>query len=277
VYTPALAIAILLAVRHGFKRSSGWLYLIIFSLARLIGGALQLATISDPTNIGLLIGANILQTIGLSPLILVMLGLLTRVLISIRQTRDTVIIPRHIRIAQILVLIGLILGIVGGIKMGDIISEAVQEGKIINYTIPGESQAGLALMTAGFGILVIASAMSAAQISAAEPGEKRLLLAIGLAMPFVLVRLIFSAMATFDNNPDFRSFGGTTKYPGLLVGMAVVMEMVAVAIFEVVGLTLQRASRSAVGEWSEGILLQSRERRSQSSAKHQHQTAMERV
>lgn len=278
VYTPALAIAVLLAIRHGFHRSSGWFYLIVFSLARILGGALQLATINDPTNIGLLVGASTLQSIGLSPLILVMLGLLSRVLESIRHTRDTMITPRHIRIVQLVVVVGLILGIVGGSKMGDIITTAVAEGNL-NYSIPTETIAGVALMIAAFGIIVIASAMSAMQVSAAEPGEKRLLLAIGLATPFVLVRLVFAAIATFDNNPDFRSFGGTAKYPGLLIGMSVVMEMAAVAIFEAIGLTLQKAPRSAVagGRVDEGIPLASRGRGSHSPAKDQHQSGVESV
>jgi hypothetical protein len=37
VYVPSLAIAIFLSVRHGFARSSGWMFLIVFCLARLIG------------------------------------------------------------------------------------------------------------------------------------------------------------------------------------------------------------------------------------------------
>ncbi|OIW33726.1 hypothetical protein CONLIGDRAFT_189837 [Coniochaeta ligniaria NRRL 30616] len=278
VYTPALAIATLLAIRHGFGHSSGWLYLVIFSLARILGGALQLATINDPTNMSLLVGANTLQSVGLSPLILVMLGLLSRVLESIRRTRDTVITPMHIRAVQLIVLVGLVLGIIGGSRMGDIITTAVAEGNL-DYKMPTETVAGSALMLAAFGLLVIASAMSATQVSAAEPGEKRLLLAIGLATPFVLVRLIFSAIAAFDNNRDFRSFGGTAKYPDLLIGMCVVMEMAAVAIFEAIGLTLQKAPRSAVagGRVDEGIPLRSRGRNSHSPAKDHHQSGVESV
>jgi len=273
VYTPALAIAILLAIRHGFHRSSGWFYLVIFALARILGGALELATINDPTNISLLVGANTLQSIGLSPLLLVMLGLLSRVLESIRHTRDTFITPRHIRLVQILVIVGLILGIVGGSEMGDIITTAIAEGNP-DYKIPTETVAGVALMIAAFGILVIASAVSAMHMSAAEPGEKRLLLAIGLAAPFVLVRVIFSAIAAFGNNRDFRSYGGTSKYPDILIGMSVVMEMCAVAIFEAIGLTLQKRSRPAVasGRRDEGIPLGSRGRGSHSPAKEHHRS-----
>lgn len=247
IYTPALMIAIILSIRHGYTRSSGWIYLTIFSLARILGAALQLATIAHPTDISLLVGATTLQSIGLSPLILCMLGLLSRVLDSIRRSKDTLITPRHIRLVQVLVIVGLILGVVGGSMMGDVIAAALENGSM-DYDVPAETRAGLGVMVAGFGILVVASLMSCLEVRAAEEGEKRLLLAIGLAMPFVLVRLVFAAMATFGDDRDFRGFGGTGRYPDYLLGMAVVMEMVAVAILEGVGLTLRKAGRVVEGE-----------------------------
>jgi hypothetical protein len=42
-YVPSLCIAGLLAFRHGLGRNAGWLFLIIFCLARIIGPAIQLA------------------------------------------------------------------------------------------------------------------------------------------------------------------------------------------------------------------------------------------
>lgn len=80
----------------------------------------------------------------------------------------------------------------------------------------------------------------AIQIRSAEPGEKRLLLANAVALPFVLVRIIFSALGTFGNNPNFRAVGGTSAYPNYLLGMSVIMEVIVVIIFEAVGLTLQK-------------------------------------
>lgn len=266
VYVPSLAVAIVLVRKHGFKRSAGWLYLVIFSVIRILGAVLDLATINDPSNISLLTGSNTLQSIGLSPLILINLGLLTRVLTSIRHTRSTFITPKHLRLVQIVVMVGLVLGIVGGTQLGGVISNAIATGNP-NYTMPVESVAGLALMIAGFGILVIASAVTATQLGAAPPGEKRVLAAVGLAAPFVLVRLIFSAMGTFSNNLNFRPFVGTAHYTSLLIGMSVVMEMCAVAILEAMGLTLQKeqAAPFATGQMYESSPLE--ETRSQSPAK----------
>lgn len=244
VYVPALAIAIVLALRHGFRRSSGWLFVILFCLIRIIGAAMQLATINDPTNSSLYVGAFTLNSIGLSALILIMLGLTTRLSQSIQQSQNLLINPRSLRLVQTVVMVGLILGIVGGTKMGDQISDIfAHPGQTTTYDVPELSKVGTGLMIAGYGILVIANASLGMQISHAEPGEKRLLLAVATAMPFVLVRLIFSALASFTTNRNFRSFGGSPDYIKYFIGMAVVMEMVAIAIFEGVGLTLQKVPK----------------------------------
>lgn len=231
VYAPALIIAIFLCIRHGFGRSSGWIYLIIFSLARLIGASMQLATISQPTNLSLYIGAAVLANVGLSPLILVMLGLLSRALTSIRKSVQTFISERMLRLVQLVVLVGLILTSVGGSTAGnDYASTGV-------FTTPPLSKAGMGLLVAGFCLTVISLVQVALQISHAEPGEKRLCLAVGLALPFVLIRLIYAAASVFSGNPTFNLLSGNIN---LQLGMSVIMEMFAIAIIEGLGLTLRK-------------------------------------
>ena len=79
-YIPALAIAIFLSIRHGFRRASGWRFMIVFTLARVLGSCLELATISQPNNYSLYIGYATLINIALSPLELVAYGLMSRVI-----------------------------------------------------------------------------------------------------------------------------------------------------------------------------------------------------
>lgn len=233
VYLPLLAIAGLLTWRHGFGRSSGWVFLIIFALIRIIGACFDLATIGDPTNISLYIGYSILQNIGLSPLELTSLGLLSRVISSINRNTTTFIRPYHMKFIQTIVTVGLILGIVGGI---DSSNDYAKNG---NQILPGTlSKAGLALFIASFVLIVLATIIVSVSISHAEPGEKRLLLAVGLSLPFILVRLVYSAVSVFGGNRDFSSVTGNVT---LLLCMGVAMELVAVIIYEVVGLSLQKA------------------------------------
>jgi len=73
-----LVVAIVLCVRHGFRRSEGWVILVTFSILRILGACFQLATINNPsrTTYG---GALICQGIGLAPLTLLSMGLFARV------------------------------------------------------------------------------------------------------------------------------------------------------------------------------------------------------
>lgn len=155
VYIPIFAIAIFLALRHGFGRNAGWLFLVIFSTVRILGAALELATISDPTNVNLYVGSFTLQTIGLSPLVLVMLAFTARLSESINRTHTTLVNTRNLRLVQLLVLVGLILGIVGGSNMASKIpTSSSRSGS--SYAVPAESVAGLGLMIAGYGLLLVA-------------------------------------------------------------------------------------------------------------------------
>lgn len=73
-YIPALAIAVFLTIRHGFSKSSGWRFMIIFTLARILCASFQLATINQPKNVSLYIGYSVLIGVAVSPLELVAFG-----------------------------------------------------------------------------------------------------------------------------------------------------------------------------------------------------------
>src|SRR5271156_2085087 len=76
-YFPVLIIAVFLIFRDGIRHSSSWIFLNLFALARIIGACFQLATVHDPSNICL--------SIGISPLELTALGLLSRLLDNINN------------------------------------------------------------------------------------------------------------------------------------------------------------------------------------------------
>lgn len=233
VYVPALAIAVFLTIRHGFGRNVGWLYMILLSLIRLVGASMLLATIAQPRNINLYVGVIVTERIGLSPLILVQLGLLSRLLVSMRKalSSSTILKPMHLRLVQLVIALGLILGTVGGSQMSTSASGATQPSSTT-------SVAGMALNIVGFALLVLAAGATAMQISHAAEGEKRILLAVALSLPFILVRVIYSAVGTFDSgNLDFQPSQGN---PGVALGMSVIMEIIVVVIVEAVGLTLRK-------------------------------------
>ncbi|TLD32760.1 hypothetical protein PspLS_00516 [Pyricularia sp. CBS 133598] len=247
VYTPALVIAIILASRHGFKKASGWLYLILFALIRIIGAALDLASTQQPGYSSLASSTNALNNAGVSPLILVSVGLLMRVLVGLEKRLNTILQPRTLlRLIQLVVMIGLILSIVGGIQFGNELSDAtskqpVDVAALRSLSNPTESLAGTALMIVGFVALVLATALLSLQLRSVERGERRLIGAVAAALPFVLVRIIYATIATYHTwDPNFHWYMAGPNYYAYMIGMCVVMEMITIAILEAVGLTLQQ-------------------------------------
>lgn len=241
VYTPALFIALWLSIRHGFRRSSGWIYLLIFSTVRIVGAALQLAAAaSNPPNIGLSIGAATLQTIGLTPLILTLLGLLGRALTGIRHNHPSFpLTQKYLRLIGLIVTVALVLGVIGSRKASQNLGTTGQ------YEPSSLSTAGIALIIVAYVLLVASTALCGLQASHAQPGEKRLMLAVAVSLPFMLVRLIFAAVTTFSNSGSFSVMDGNVN---VQLGMAVIMEMLVVGIIEGIGITVQKSPSPMTAE-----------------------------
>lgn len=79
VYIPIFFLTLFIVFRHGFQRQMGWIYLVIFCTVRCAGAGFKIASANDPTNVTDLEWSAILQSVGLSPLLLASLGLLKRV------------------------------------------------------------------------------------------------------------------------------------------------------------------------------------------------------
>jgi len=237
-YFPALCIAALLATRHGLNRNSGWLFLIIFALARIIGAAMQLATISQPHNVSLYIGSAILLNIGLSPLLLAASSLLSRVLESINKTHHTLINSAMIKLIHTVITVALILGIVGGTQAG------TNYGNTGIYKAQTLSKVGSVLFIVAYIAILLVTVIISFSVSHAEAGEKRLLLAVAVSLPLLLVRLIYSLMTSFSKLKGFNSVTGDVT---ILLCVALIEEMIVMVIYEGVGLTLKKISKAQLG------------------------------
>jgi len=77
IYVPCAILGFIVCLRHGFKRSSGWLFTVILPVLRIGGSVCQLLTYSKPSE-GLIKATLILDSIGIAPLLLIVLGVLTR-------------------------------------------------------------------------------------------------------------------------------------------------------------------------------------------------------
>lgn len=76
-YVPALLVSVYVAHRHGFRRSNGWLYILVLDIVRIVGSSLGISAIQKK-NSTLAEIAAILSSVGLSVLIHALAGLLRR-------------------------------------------------------------------------------------------------------------------------------------------------------------------------------------------------------
>jgi hypothetical protein len=77
VYIPALVASSVICFRHGFSKGSGWIYTLILCLVRIIGSITRLISENNPTA-SLITTTLVLDSVGLGPLLLSTLGLLSR-------------------------------------------------------------------------------------------------------------------------------------------------------------------------------------------------------
>ena len=238
-YVPAFLVALMLTIRHGFGLSSGWRLLLTFTLVRLLSASFQIATISYPTNTSLYIGAFVLLSVAISPLELTAVGLLYRVIENINKTKHTFVTTKHLRALAFVVIVGLVLIIIGGVNAGNDYSRTGV------YTPQSTSKAGIGLWIACFGVIVNVTVATSFNISHAERSEKRILLAVALSLPLMLIRIVYSAITLFAYTSTFNPETGSVT---TLLCMALLEEAAIVCIYEGVGITLNKVERPMLGE-----------------------------
>lgn len=238
IYPVFLIGAIILSIRHGFTRSSGWRFLIIFSLARIIGASMLLASINDYTNINLYIGWVVCESLGLGPLVLVNLGLLTRVFESINRQGHVVVRPIYNHVMQLLMVVAVILTIVGGTQATYHVGDSFSGGfPKVDY--PTLSKVGVILMIVVIVLLAVTVAIAFANQGYVAQGEHRIIVATAACLPFLVVRVAYSGL---------KVLGGQQSTPYVFLGMSTIMEIIVTLIDECVGLTLDKVPEPIVDE-----------------------------
>lgn len=129
---------------------------------------------------------------------------------------------------------GIILSIIGGVDSGNDYSKT---GRYVPQTL---TKVGLGLFIASFVAILATTILLSKSISHAEPGEKRVLLAIAVSLPLLLVRLIYASIYNYRDSPQFSSLDGSVT---ILLCMALLEEIAIVLVYEGVGLTLRKVRK----------------------------------
>jgi len=249
IYSPTFLLTLLILFYHGIARQSGWVYLALFCIVRIAGSALKISSTAHPSDLDDEKWAAILQSVGLSPLLLASLGLLKRItdlvtssvrsdpesgrsvmpgsggklgkLVTKRATAAS-LRSRIIQLAQIPIVIGLVLCILGG-----------TDAKI-TFT-----KVGIVIFLVAYIGLIGLVAVTIRDVENVSREENRLYWVIVAAIPFLGVRLLWSLIAIFGHDSKFSITGGD---PWVNFGMAVVEEWVIVFMYTITGLTLRKGN-----------------------------------
>jgi len=190
-YVPIAALCIFLVFRYALRRDAGWLFLALFSLTRVAGGAITVAAQLTPSNPKLFLAAYILYPAGLALLLLSTIGFLG---MAGQHTYSE--IPRVtviFRLFGILGLIGLGLSIAGGILGSEISPNTGNTGWILR-------RVAACIYGAVYFCLVLAFFGTFSYRWHLRSYRRNLLWGIGVALPFLGVRIAYGIMLAWSSS-----------------------------------------------------------------------------
>lgn len=198
--------------RNSFATRAPWAFLIMFCTLRIIGDCFQIATEqpSNSTNTQLLTGSAVCNSIGLGPLLLIT----TRLILQCNACIHCKAVPNQTHRAlvtfEFCIMIATILSIVGGVQSfkpshlsGGILSTTpVLKAGICLYTAAYACIWGSAVVVANRGL----KTDTLGQVS--QFGFLWTTLCVLLGLIFLVLRVVYSFLVIFGENPDYSPFNG---------------------------------------------------------------------
>ncbi|KAL8952494.1 MAG: hypothetical protein Q9222_001597 [Ikaeria aurantiellina] len=242
-YIPTLALSILIVIRHGFKRQLGWIYLSVLGVVRIVGNSMEISANQKHDNT-LFIVAAVLNGVGLSPLLLAMVGLLQRVNEGIMHSHASGNggflqrpLSRALHLVHLPIIIALVLAAVGSSKLYGTDPSNYADGQHL-------ARAGIIIFIVSFaGLSAITFTLTAYMLlrdSGLKTGEQRILFAVAASVPFIAVRLIYSALVYFDTSSSVFTLRGGNIWAQAF--MSVAEEWITILLYLAAGLVAPPAS-----------------------------------
>ncbi|OCH92728.1 hypothetical protein OBBRIDRAFT_750980 [Obba rivulosa] len=243
IYIPILIMSGILVLRHGFARRAGWIFLLILSIVRIAGGITHIALEQNPTNSTLQIVVGILESAGVSPLLLATLGFLN--IVCQETLGEDPLIDKGLKLLGALGTVALVLTIIGGVKAGDAKSASdISSGLKFRHI-------GVVLFGVLYALLFLAHGFCWANSGRLMKHRRMLLTGISIALPFLAIRVAYTILSaysplTFGFNSDGQKiaetcsgwlckFSSTSGSWAVYLFMSVATEYVSVIIYTVVG------------------------------------------
>ncbi|RPD61451.1 hypothetical protein L227DRAFT_610462 [Lentinus tigrinus ALCF2SS1-6] len=244
LYLPILVISALLALRNGFTKKAGWIFLIILSIIRLIGGVTHILSQENPTSISLRVIFNIMESSGLSPLLVATLGFLGT---TAQHTLDNIpMLPKGLKVLGFVGAGALALAVFGGI-MG---AKATSQSGL--GTADTLRHASALLFLALYVCIVALTIFFWKNRQSILKYRRRLRLGIVAALPLLFVRVLYGLLSSFaptsvtfvsghqvplpPSTDGLGIFASSSPYWGIYLVMSVIAEYAVVLIFVGIGL-----------------------------------------
>ncbi|UKZ47172.1 hypothetical protein TrVGV298_001386 [Trichoderma virens] len=195
---------------------------------RVIGCSAQIATITATSNTAETI-ATITGFLGLSPLLLATLGILSRIYFDLLKRPFNIVFSLFLtKIVQVPAVIALILCIVG----------ATSADTPAGITSQDTVKAGVIIYLVVFIVLaLLAGGAHIARCMTERRGESTMLLVVVLSLPFLLTRIINSLLLIFSKRFQDAAAEASTSAVLTELFMARIEEMIVVLLYLYAGLT----------------------------------------
>lgn len=218
-------LATIIFFKHGFQYSAAWRNIKTLCLIRILGSCLRLASLGSATNTGLYKGWVILNDLGMVPLLLMILGVLSYSLASMDRVRYTMVHRLFSGILHLDLLAVMVLVIVGGCKS----TFALTSDGIQNIDWHVTSQIAICLVIPAFILLCMETVIA---LVIPVEGGRRIVFTVVLWLPSVLARIVYRALVVF---------GSIHSNVWLMLGVEVIPEVIVVLGCEILGLALPPA------------------------------------
>jgi hypothetical protein len=232
-YVPATVFSLFLCIRHccrGGRAQIPWIFLYLYCHLRVAEVVLGLATLGT-SSVAVYATSILFSLIGFPCLLLTTYGLLNRAYINLAKNYPTRIKGWYVKLLQAPFTVSIILCARGA--SGSTANASEGQG----YQPQIVTQVGIGICTFGFVVMLVLTGFMLRRQSHAEPNERRILNTVVVSIPFLLIRMLYTALVTFWNKGLFKSYEGDVLVIGL---MAVLPEMFVVVISMIEGFTLER-------------------------------------
>lgn len=234
-FAPALLIGLYIVFRHGFNRQAGWVYIVVLSLLRIIGGAATLyMDVNNDFSTSLIETAVITSSIGTAPLLLALMGFLARINAGMERKSLPQLAFRPIQLAA---LAALIIAIIGGVNESSTSPTDQQTGKSLEEA----ASIVFALIWLVLALITIWNALNSRYVLS---NEKMLLGASVIAVPFLLVRVAYTVSVAFSGPTSEFYYRNVNVY--IEAFMQFTMEAIVVCLYIFAGLMTPKADKREI-------------------------------